>query len=174
MEAAGETASRPVDRALPIVGSAGVGLLSLGLGTAVHALSGGVLPSVPILCGLAALAVLAATLVARARLPGWAVLLLLGAAQQVLHWLFGGLGAAPSSTVPATGVHHGGEVPVGSGAGQGHSPEVMLMLHTHLAVALLVALAVAQYPSLRGRLSRRGPGAAAPQRDETHEGAPVA
>jgi hypothetical protein len=138
MESRQVTVSEPVDHSRVIVRPALVGLLSLGLGLGAHALSGGQLPSVPILCGLAALAVLAATLLAQARLPGWAVMLLLGAGQQVLHWLLNGLGGAAGSTVPGATVHHGGDVPVGSGAAQGHSPEVMLMLHTHLAVALLV------------------------------------
>ncbi len=159
----------PVDRTRAIVRPALVGLLSLGLGLAAHALSGGELPSVPILCGLAALAVLAATLVAQARLPGWALMLALGAAQQVLHWLLGGLGGGASSTVPGTGVHHGaGEVPVGSGTGQGHSPEVMLMLHTHLAAALLAGWAAVRYPRIAGWVSRR-----LGQPLQEREGAPI-
>jgi hypothetical protein len=134
--------------------SAGAGLLALGLGLAVHTVSGGAPPSTPILCGLAALAVLASTLVAQARLPVWAVLLLSGLAQQVLHWLLGGLGGATTSS-PGTGVHHGGAVPVGSGTGQGHSPEVMLMLHTHLAAALLAGWVAVRYPGIAGWVARR-------------------
>ena len=180
MEAPGDAVSQPVDRARMISRSAGVGLLSLGFGLAAHALSGGVLPSLPILGGLAALAVLAATLVAQARPPGWVVLLLLGVAQQMLHWLLGGLGAGASSTVAPTGVHHDG-VPVVSGAGQGHSPEIMLMLHTHLAAALVIAWAVAQYPRLRNGVLRRSASEGAGGRTTvsrgtlpTEEGAPVA
>jgi hypothetical protein len=179
MEAPGDAASQPVDRARRISRSSGVGLLSLGLGLAAHALSGGTPPSLPILCGLAALAVLATTLVAQARPPGWAVLLLLGVAQQMLHWLLGGLGTAESSTIASTGVHHDG-VPVGSGAVQGHSPEIMLMLHTHLAAALVIAWAVAQYPRLRNGVLRRsasetgGHAQASRGTLPTEEGAPVA
>ncbi|MDQ0733565.1 hypothetical protein [Arthrobacter agilis] len=173
MNAVGDPVSRPADRTLVMLRSAGVGLLSVGLGLGAHALSGGPLPSVPILCGLAALAVLAATLVAQARLPGWAVLLLLGVAQQVLHWLLGGLGTGTSSTIPSSGVHHGGEVPVGAGPAQGHSPEVMLMLHTHLAAALLIAWAAAQYPRLRAWLTDRDPGRDPVRAGGMQKGAPV-
>lgn len=170
MEGPGDVVSEPVDRARTTVRSTGVGLLSLGFGLAAHALSGGALPSPPILCGLAALAVLAAALVAQARLPGWAVLLLLGVAQQVLHWLLGGLGSAAPQSAALTGVHHGSGVPIGSGASQGHSPEIMLMLHTHLAAALLIAWVAAQYPRSRGRFSARGPSRTTLRMDE---GAPV-
>ncbi len=173
MEPAADTVSRPADRAAMLLRSAGAGILSVGLGLGAHALSGGSLPSIPILGCLTALAVLAATLVAQARLPGWTVLLLLGAAQQVLHWLLGGLGAGASSTVSVTGVHHGGEVPVGAGEGQGHSPEIMLMLHTHLAAALLIAWAAAQVHRLKGRPSRPDGSGDALQAPQMQEGAPV-
>lgn len=173
MEPAADTASRPADRAPRLLRSAGAGILSVGLGLGAHALSGGSLPSVPILGCLTALAVLTATLVTQARLPGWAVLLLLGAAQQVLHWLLGGLGAGTSSTVSVTGVHHGGEVPIGAGEVQGHSPEIMLMLHTHLAAALLIAWAAAQSPRLRARLSRPVRSGDILQAPQMQEGAPA-
>jgi hypothetical protein len=137
------------------VRSAGAGLLVLGLGLAAHTVSGGALPSPPILCGLAALAVLASTLVAQARLPVWAVMLLSGVAQQVLHWLLAGLGGTVTSALSGAEVHHGGAVPVGSGAGQGHSPEVMLMLHAHLAAALLTGWAAVRYPRAAGWVARR-------------------
>ncbi|MFJ6001537.1 hypothetical protein [Arthrobacter sp. NPDC092385] len=171
MEDRGKSASGPVDRPWAILRSALVGLASLALGLVAHALSGGDVPSAPVLCGLAALAVLGATLLAQVRLPGWAVMLLLGAAQQVLHWLLGGLGGAASATVSETGAHHGGEVPVGAGAAQGHSPEVMLMLHSHLAVALLIGWAVSRYSSVERWLSR--PDRRRQQPVRTEEGAPV-
>lgn len=145
-----------------------VGLVSLGLACAAHVLSGGVLPGLPILCGLAALSALAATVVARLELPGWAVMLALGAAQQMLHWLLGGLaGAASSST--GSGDHHGAAVPVGGTATAGHSPEIMLMLHTHLAVALLIGWVVVRAPQLARWMDRRRTGRTA----DAEEGAPV-
>jgi hypothetical protein len=156
-------------RSRRILSSAAVGLASSGLGLAAHAVSGGDLPETPILFGLAALAVLAATLVSHGRLPGWAVMLVLGAAQQMLHWLLGGLAEAPSSTVPGVDGHHGGDVPIGAAVPQGHSPEVMLMLHAHLAVALLVGWAVLQRQALIRWLSARRPHV---RRSE--EGAPIA
>ncbi|WP_104168764.1 hypothetical protein [Arthrobacter sp. SX1312] len=138
-----------------IAGSAAVGLLVVGFGAGVHALSGGPLPSLPILGVLAALAVLAATVAGRARMPAWGVLLLLGAGQQVLHWLLGGLADGAVASAPGPAVHHDGDVPVGSAAGQGHSPEVMVMLHTHLAVALLLGWAALRWSELRAWLDRR-------------------
>jgi hypothetical protein len=148
------------ERQGPGPGPAGAGLASLGLGLAAHAASGGTLPSLLVLGGLAALAVLAATLLARVRMPGWAVMLVLGVAQQLLHWLLGGLAAAPSSTVPGADGHHGGQVPVGTAVSGGHSPEVMLMLHTHLAAALLVGWVVLRHRTvlewLRNHRRRRG------------------
>ncbi|MHA7181522.1 hypothetical protein ACX80J_15565 [Arthrobacter sp. MDB2-24] len=156
METQGETGGADVLRRTRIVGAAAAGLASLALGLTAHAVSGGILPTAPILGGLAALAVLAAAIVAQGRFPVWALLLLLGAAQQVLHWLLGGLAEAPSSSVPGTEGHHGGDVPVGTGTTGGHSPEVMLLLHTHLAAALLVGWAVARYPHVATWAARRG------------------
>ncbi|WP_434992557.1 hypothetical protein [Arthrobacter sp. Ld5] len=160
----------PVDRPRVIARSAAVGVLAVVLGGGVHVLSGGSLPSLPILCALAALAVLTAALAGLARMPGWGVLLLLGAGQQVLHWLLGGLaaGAVTPSAGPAD--HHDGAAPVGSAPAQGHSAEVMLMLHTHLAVALLLGWAAprsAQFRAWLGRRLRSG------RRSPTAKGAPV-
>ncbi|RJT77265.1 hypothetical protein D6T63_15095 [Arthrobacter cheniae] len=169
MESESVTECRVDGRSRRILSSAAVGLASLGLGLAAHVVSGGDLPDTPILFGLAALAVLAATLVSHGRLPGWAVMLVLGVAQQVLHWLLGGLADAPSSTVPGADGHHGGDVPIGTAAPRGHSPELMLMLHAHLAVALLVGWAVLQRQSVIGWLSVRR----RPQVQRSEEGAPI-
>ncbi|MHA7239770.1 hypothetical protein [Arthrobacter sp. TMS1-12-1] len=160
------------DRPLAVARSAAVGLLCVGLGACAHALSGATLPGPLILCGVTALAVLAATLAGRVRLPTWGILLLLGAAQQVLHWLFGGLVVGSVTPAPPA-VHHGDGVPVGVGPGQDHSPEIMLMLHTHLAVALLLGWAGVRAPGVRAWFVRRArPRREAPAR--TTEGAPVA
>lgn len=165
-------ALRPQERPRAIACSALAGLLALGLGLGAHLVSGGAMPSAAILCGLAALAVLVAAIAAQARLPGWAVLLLLGVTQQLLHWLLGGLaGAVDTSGVPAPGQgpHHDGNAPVGVEGAPGHSPEVMLMLHAHLAAALLVGWAVARYPRRAESVARRRR-----QGSTTEEGAPVA
>lgn len=156
MEAGEDATPQSVGRAPAILRSAAVGLLALGLGLGAHAVSGGALPGALILCGFAALAVLVATLVAQARMPAWAVWVIIGAAQHVLHWLIGGFGGAASSVSGAVG-HHSGNVPVGSGAAQGHSPEVMLMLHTHLAAALLTGWAVTRYQVIVRWLTGRAP-----------------
>ncbi|MUK02518.1 hypothetical protein GM708_11645 [Vibrio cholerae] len=147
------------------------GLLALALGLIAHAASGGALPSAPILLAVAAFTVLASTIVAQWHPPIWCVMLLLGAGQQVLHWVLGGLGGAASSVSAGVG-HHGEGVPsAGSAAGAGHSPEVMLMLHTHLAVALLVGWGVARHEFITDRARRilgRKPSYG------TDEGAPIA
>ncbi|MHA7284569.1 hypothetical protein [Arthrobacter sp. TMS2-4] len=149
-----DTIPPSVGRARAITRCAAVGLLAVGLGAGAHALSGGPLPGIPILCALAALGVLTATLAGRARLPGWGVLLLLSVAQQVLHWLLDGLADGPVTSAPGSAVHHDGDVPVGSATVGGHSPEVMLMLHTHLAVALLLGWAALRSADLRVWLDR--------------------
>ena len=166
-----DAARSAIDRPRAIAGSAAVGLLAVGLGAGVHALSGGALPGLPILGALAALAVLAATLAGRARVPGGAVLLLRGAGQQALHWLLGGLADGAVTSAPGTAVHHDGDVPIGSAAGQGHSEEVMLMLHTHLAVALLLGWAALRWSGVRAWLDRL---LRPERRPRSAKGAPVA
>ncbi|WP_247827993.1 hypothetical protein [Arthrobacter antioxidans] len=165
-----DAAPPSVDRPRVCALSATVGLLAVGLGAVVHTLSGGSLPALPILGALAIFAVLAATLAGRARVPGWCVLLLLGAGQQVLHWLLGGLADGAVTPAPDQAVHHDGTVPVGSAAAPGHSPEVMLMLHTHLAVALLLGWAALRWSGLRARLERSP---RLERRPERAKGAPV-
>ncbi len=148
-----------------------IGLLAFALGLAAHAVSGGALPGALILLALASFAVLASTIVAQWDPPFWCVMLLLGAGQQVLHWVLGGLGGATSSVPGDLGHHDEGAPSAGSTAGQGHSGEVMLMLHTHLAVALLVGWTTARYELLADR-ARHVVGRRYPR--STAEGAPVA
>lgn len=128
-----------------VLRSALAGVLTLVLGMAAHAVSGGALPSVPIIVALAALAVLAATLLAQLKLPAWGVMLALGGAQQVLHWVLGGLSGVAASTLFGSSLGHHAEVPVGSTTSSGHSPEVMMMLHLHLAAALLAGWLVLRH-----------------------------
>lgn len=149
-----EVPAAPGGRARRTAQAVLAGVLVLGLGLGAHAVSGGQLPSGPLLIALAALTALAATLMAQARLPVWGVLLLLGVAQQLLHWILSGLGGAPSLSGPVD--HHGeAAVPGGaSGAAQGHSPEAMLMLHAHLGAALLIGWAVARWAKLTRWVAR--------------------
>ncbi|BBE21679.1 hypothetical protein MN0502_05620 [Arthrobacter sp. MN05-02] len=171
MEEEKGSALRAQDRPRAIAGSALAGLLALGSGLGAHLVSGGAMPSAAILCGLAALAVLVAAIAAQARLPGWAVLLLLGVTQQLLHWLLGGLAGAVDTSgglAPGQGTHHDGNAPVGVEGAQGHSPEVMLMLHAHLAAALLVGWVVARHPRWTESVARRRR-----QGSDAEEGAPV-
>ncbi|WP_115789243.1 hypothetical protein [Arthrobacter silvisoli] len=120
-----------------------LGPLATGLGLLAHLLSGGALPWPPALLALAALLSMAASLVSRLRLPAWALLLLCGLAQQVLHpafALFSGVSAGPQ------GVSHAHvlllpPVPGSTAAPAGHLQELMLV--THVAAALLTALIMA-------------------------------
>ncbi|VDR31220.1 Uncharacterised protein [Arthrobacter agilis] len=138
---------RPLERG-ELLGATAMGLASLAAGLGAHALAGGAVPGLAVLGGLAALGVLAAVLVTRCRLPGWALLLLLGLAQQLLHWLLGGLAGGPSSAAPGVSGHHVEAPPVGVAGSTGHSPEAMLMLHTHLAAALLLGWLVLRHRAL--------------------------
>ena len=159
MEAPRELAQRVTPSAArgrqgPVVRSALTGVITIVLGMAAHAVSGGALPSVPIIAALAALAVLVATLVAQLKLPAWGVMLVLGGAQQVLHWVLGGLGGAASSTFFGSTLGHHAEVPVGVAPSSGHSPEVMMMLHLHLAAALLTGWLVVRHALVLAWLRR--------------------
>lgn len=125
-----------------------VGPVSVGLGLAAHLLSGGGAPPVPVLVALMALLSMCASLAARARLPGWLLVVLCGLVQQVLHLAFDQFTGTFSGTLPpghhATAAWQPGQLTaVLSGVpGHGHGQE--LMLDTHVAAALLTALLVAK------------------------------
>ena len=158
------TASAEPSTSLPrrTMKATAVGALMTVLAISVHGVAGGAIPSPALLIALGALAALAAVVVAQFRLPPWSVLLLLGAGQQVLHWLLGGLGGAASS-IPVPSGHHSSVSPAGSaptgGGGGGHSPESMLMLHGHLGAALLVGWLILRRRRLLAWWRLRGQGA---------------
>jgi hypothetical protein len=119
------------------------GLLSVLLGVAAHVAAGASLPPFGILMALAAFAVLAAALASTIRLPFWAVMLLLGLCQQVLHLLLDAA-ASPLLTGPVISGGHHSEASAGSFTSVGSAlpamTDPMLMSHGHIAAALLVAL----------------------------------
>jgi hypothetical protein len=120
------------------------GLLSVALAALVHAASGGTLPAPEILLALAAFTVLAAAIASTVRMPFWAVMLLLGLCQQVLHLLLDAM-ASPlvNGSNPVPDGHHGGASAASLaavGAAMPAMTDPMLMSHGHIAAALLVAL----------------------------------
>ncbi|WP_461173629.1 hypothetical protein M1D93_02495 [Arthrobacter sp. Z1-9] len=126
------------------------GPLSTGFGLAAHLAAGGPAPGLLILVALAALLGMAAAILGRFPLPGWALLLLCAVAQQLLH-----LGFSVFSGGSGTGLSlhgHGGisqDVPPAGGevaAPAGHS--LHLMLHLHMAAALAAYAAINYLPRL--------------------------
>ena len=64
------------------------GSVSVVLGLAIHAVSGHPVPAPPIVVATAALLSLAGAVVTRIGVPNWALLVLAGVGQQVIHWAF--------------------------------------------------------------------------------------
>jgi hypothetical protein len=141
------------------------GPLSTGLGLAAHLAAGGPAPSLMIVAALAALLGMAAAMIGRYSLPGWAVLLACGLAQQLLHLGFAVFSGGSGEGLAGHG--HGGSArnvvqdpgqgppPAGRAASPaGYSPH--LMLHVHMAAAL-AAYAVINYWPRFARWSRRIP-----------------
>jgi hypothetical protein len=129
-----------------------LGPVATTLALLAHVVSGGAVPWPPALLALAALLSMAASMLARLRLPVWALLLLCGLTQQLLHWaflLFSDVPAVPQSSGHS---HASLPFPVPGAAVQavGHLQELMLV--THVAAALLTALIMA---TAGRRLARR-------------------
>ena len=131
------------------------GPVSTGLGLAAHLAAGGQAPGIPIVVALAALLGMVAAMAGRHRLPGWAVLVAAGVAQQLLHLAFAAFSTASGFTLPG---HHGGaSIPEGPGVpaaglpapdATGATHSLHLMLHLHAAAALTAAAAVTQWTRL--------------------------
>jgi len=144
------------------------GPVSIGLGLAAHLAAGGPAPSLMILAALAALFGMAAAMIGRYSLPGWAVLLAFGLAQQLLHLAFAAFsGGSGGSGEGLSGHGHGGSVqnagpaqdppPSGEAASlTGHS--LHLMLHVHMAAALAAYAIISYWPRFAS-WSRRIPAA---------------
>lgn len=149
-----------------------LGPVATGLGLLAHLLSGGALPWPPVLLALAALLSMCASLVSRLRLPAWALLLLCGLAQQVLHpafVLFSGVPAGPQSP-PHAHVLLLPPLPGTAAEPAGHLQELMLV--THVAAALLTALVMAGASGRFPRRPARDDGRAAPDDGGVRESAP--
>ena len=139
------------------------GPVSTGLGLAAHLAAGGQAPGIPIVVALAALLGMVAAMAGRRRLPGWAVLVAAGVAQQLLHLAFAAFSTASGFTLPG---HHGGaSIPEGTGVpaagvpardATGATHSLHLMLHLHAAAALAAAAVVTQWARLLSAVKRRG------------------
>lgn len=150
------------------------GPAAVGLGLVAHLVSGGQPPAVLILAALTAVMCLAAQLIARLSVPGWALLVLSGLVQQLLHLAFDVFsGSFPGPGFPGhphtgreellqLGADSGAGAPgADSGAGAGsegamHTAE--LMLHTHVAAAILTVLVLAGMDRLMRRRHGDRPG----------------
>jgi len=143
---------QPRERAAP--GAWLAGPLSTGLGLLAHVAAGGPAPSLMILVALAALLGMSAAMIGRYSLPGWAVLLACGLAQQLLHLGFAAFSGGSGEGLSGHG--HGGSVqnvdptPDPSPAGGTAAPpgySLQLMLHVHMAAALAAYTVINYWPS---------------------------
>ncbi|WP_461188819.1 hypothetical protein [Arthrobacter sp. Z4-13] len=133
------------------------GPLSTGLGLAAHFAGGGPAPSLMILGALAALLGMVAAILGRFPLPGWALLLLCGVAQQLLHLGFAVFSGGSGNGLSGHG--HGGVSQEPTPAGETAAPvgySLHLMLYLHMAAALASYAAITYWPRLAG-WSRRIP-----------------
>ena len=136
------------------------GPLAVLLGAGAHVLGGEALPGPWLLLALSALLSMAATMLARFRLPVWALLLASGLIQQVLHLM---LGSFSGSVGGGPAGHSHGLVPwlpppPAPEAGGHHALE--LMLDAHVAAALLTVAVITQSGVLAKSLSRLRPASA--------------
>jgi hypothetical protein len=131
------------------------GPLAVLLGAGAHVLAAEALPGPWVLLAVSALLSMAAAMLARFRLPVWALLLASGAIQQVLHllfsWFSGNVGSASS------GHAHGvlTWLPPQQPADAGGHHAVELMLDAHVAAALLVVMVITQSVALAKRAGGR-------------------
>ncbi len=120
-----------------------IGPAAVGCGLAAHLLSGGEPPAAPVLLSLAALASMLAAILCRLQVPGWAVLLLSGLAQQVLPLAFSTLGSVEGGTAQRHG-HQGVVLPDSLAAPVSGRQSMELMINLHAAAALVTMLLVSQ------------------------------
>lgn len=125
------------------------GPLATGLGWAAHMLGGGRSPALLIVVALAALLGMAAAMAGPRRLPPWAVLVVAGLAQQLLHLAFSALSSPSGFALPG---HGHGDVPSPQAAeepGRAAPHDLHLLLYLHATAALLTALAVTQWEKIK-------------------------
>jgi hypothetical protein len=131
------------------------GPLAVLLGAGAHELAGEAVSGPWVLLAMSALLSMAASMLARFRPPVWALLLVSGVVQQVLHLMFSGfpgdIGGAPS------GHPHGvlGWLPPQQAADAGGHHALELMLDAHVAAALVTVLVITQAAVLAKRARRR-------------------
>ncbi|MFC7847610.1 hypothetical protein ACFUTU_03950 [Arthrobacter sp. NPDC057388] len=114
------------------------GAVTAVLGLMVHAVTGHPVPAAPIVVATAALLGLAGAAVARLSVPGWALLVLTAAGQQIIHWVFAFF-SNPLATAMEEGHGHASVQFAGPGlllAGVASQP-LHVMLYAHAAAALL-------------------------------------
>ncbi len=146
------------------------GPLAVVLGSAAHLVSGGIVPAPAILLALTVLLGLSASMLARVKVPGWAVLLLSGLAQQILHLAFSALSGATGGTSTGHG-HDPAAVPALELPPDGPpAPDLHLMVHAHVAAALLTALAVLQWDIVLARIRSARGRTAVPSASDTSAG----
>ncbi|WP_258804530.1 hypothetical protein [Pseudarthrobacter sp. NS4] len=133
------------------------GPLATGLAWAAHTASGGQSPAVLIVLALAALLGMAASIVGPRQLPAWAVLVVAGLAQQLLHLAFAAFSVSNGVALPGHG--HGGapDVPPAEPGVSGAPHTLHLMLHLHMGAALVTMAVVTQWNKL-GKLNKAFPG----------------
>jgi hypothetical protein len=135
------------------------GPLSTGLGLAAHVAAGGQAPGILIIAALAALLGMVAAMAGRRPLPGWAVLVAAGLAQQLLHLAFASFSTANGFSLPG---HHSASPPappvpgVSAPEASGASHSLHLMLHLHMAAALVVMVTVTQWRKVVSVVQRTG------------------
>ena len=148
-----------MDDAKPFTRAGGLawlaGPLSTCLGLAAHLAAGGPAPSLMILGALAALFGMVAAILGRFPLPGWAVLLLCGVAQQLLHLGFAVFAGGSGSGLSGHG--HGGVSQERLEAGEVAAPagySLHLMLYLHMAAALATNAAISYWARIAGWAGR--------------------
>lgn len=130
------------------------GLAAAALGLAAHLVAGGSAPAIPVLLAFAALCALAAQVVARWMRGPLLLLLVSGAAQQLLHLGFDAFGGFFPGGGFLDHLHGGGELLGGVPAGADPSGgSVHLMLYTHMAAAILTLLVAAGVSKLAAHTS---------------------
>jgi hypothetical protein len=135
------------------------GPISSGLGLAAHLAAGGQAPGILIIAALTALLGMMAAMAGRRPLPGWAVLVAAGLAQQLLHLAFASFSTASGFSLPG---HHSASQPdvpvpgVSAPEASGTSHSLHLMLHLHMAAALVVMVTVTQWTKVVSVVQGRG------------------
>jgi hypothetical protein len=130
------------------------GPLAVLLGAGAHLLGGDAIPGPWILLAMAALLSMAASMLARLKLPVWALLLVSGLIQQVLHLMFTGFSGDVGSV--SSGHSHGVSTwsPPQQAPGAGGHHALELMLDAHVAAALLTVVVITQSDVLAKKLSQ--------------------